>query len=109
MSDQQLADLFAEGTAPERDAAFALRVEAGISEARLRIRLLELALRGIVVLVLAGVVFVAGRAIGPVLGQLIDGWPRFMGVPVPVVVGVAVVGLALRARRHLLTAALRQF
>lgn len=107
MSDRPLSDLFAEGTAPERDPAFALRVEAGIGRARLRIRLLELALRAIVVLTLSGALFAAVRAIKPVLGQSIEEWPQFMGVPVPVVLGVVVVGLALRARRYLLP--LRRF
>lgn len=107
MTDKQISDLFAEGTAPERDPAFALWVEAGIGRARLRVRLLALALRATVVLMLSGAVFVASRPIKPVLVQLVDGSPQFMGVPVPVVLGVLVAGLALCARRYLLP--LRRF
>lgn len=101
MSDQELAGLFTEGTAPERDLAFALRVEADIGRARLRIRLLELAFRAGVMLMLAGAVFVAVRAIRPVLGDLLERWPDFMGVPMPVVLVAVVAGLALRGRRYL--------
>jgi len=73
-------------------------------------RLLELALRAVVVLVPSGAVFVALRAIKPVLGQLVDGSLQFMGVPVPVpvVLGVVVAGLALRVRSQLVPAAPRQ-
>lgn len=107
MSDQQLVDLFAEGSAPEHDSAFALRVEAGIGRARFRARLLELALRAVVMLLLAGTVFLAVRAIKAVLGQLVEGSSEFMGVPVPVVLVAVVAGLALRGRRYLGTAASR--
>ncbi|HET8699812.1 MAG TPA: hypothetical protein VFO94_20170, partial [Gammaproteobacteria bacterium] len=100
MNDQQLADLFAEGTAPEPDVAFALRVEADIGRARLRLRLLELALRGAVMLLVAGAVFAAARTIEPLLGQLIGGSAEFMGVPVPVVLVVVIAGLALRGQRY---------
>lgn len=101
MTDKQLSDLFAQGTAPERDPGFELWVAAGIGRARLRIQLLELALRATVVLMLSGVLFVVGRLIKPVLVQLVEGSSQFMGVPVPVILGVLVAGLALRARRHL--------
>ena len=107
MTDKQFSDLFAEGTAPESDPAFALCVAAGIGRARLRIRLRELALRATVVVMVSGAIFVAGRAIKPVLVQLVDGSPQFMGVPVPVVLGVLVAGLALCARRYL--SALRRY
>jgi hypothetical protein len=43
---------------------------------------------------------VASRLFAPVLTHLVDGWPRFMGVPVPVVLGVLVVALALRTRPY---------
>lgn len=97
MSDQQVSDLFAEGTAPERDPAFVLEVAAGIARARLRIRLLTIAYRMTVVLSLSGAIFVAGRLIEPVL----TGLPQFMGVPVPLVLGVLALGLVLRGRRWL--------
>ena len=45
--------------------------------------------------------FMASRLIAPVLAQLVDGWPRFMGVPVPVVLGVLVAALAPRPRPYL--------
>jgi len=97
MTDKQISDLFAEGTAPERDPAFTLEVTAGIGRSRLRMRLLALALRVAAVLMLAAVVFVASRLIEPSLAPLVEGLPRFMGVPVPLVVlGLVVAGLALR-------------
>lgn len=101
MTDPQLSDLFTEGTAPERDPAFALWVASGIGRARVRGQLLAFGLRAAVLLVLAVPVFVASRLIAPVLSRVVDGWPQFMGVPVPVVLGVGVAVLALRARPHL--------
>jgi hypothetical protein len=98
MTDSEFSDLFAAGTAPEHDPAFTLRVAAGIGRARLRSRLLALALRAFVVLMLAGAIFVAAGLVKPMLVQLLDGSPQFMGVPVPVVVGALVAGLALRSR-----------
>jgi hypothetical protein len=103
----QLSDLFTEGTAPERDPAFTLRVESDIGRARLRSRLVALGLRATVLLVLSVPVFVASRLITPVLAQLVEGWPRFMGVPVPVVLGVLVAALALRPRLYLFPLRLR--
>jgi hypothetical protein len=98
MTDQQLSDLFTEGTAPELDPAFTLLVTSRIGRARLRRRLLALALRVTVLLMLFIAIFVASRLIQPVLAQLVEGWPRFMGVPVPVVLGVLLAALALRFR-----------
>ena len=102
MTDPQLSDLFTEGTAPERDPAFTLWVASGIARARLRRRLLALGLRVTVLLMLSVPIFMASRLIAPVLAQLVEGWPRFMGVPVPVVLGVLVAALALRLRPYLL-------
>jgi hypothetical protein len=104
VTDQHLSDLFTEGTAPERDPAFALQVAAAIGRARVRRRLLALGLRVTVLLVLAVPVFVASRLIAPVLAHLVEGVPQFMGVPVPtVVLGVLVTGLVLlRARLSVL-------
>ena len=101
MTDPQLSDLFTEGTAPERDPAFTLSVASGIGRARLRRRLLALGLRVTVLLMLSVPIFMASRLIAPVLAQLVEGWPRFMGVPVPVVLGVLVAALALRPRLYL--------
>jgi hypothetical protein len=98
MSDQQLSDLFAEGTAPEHDPAFTLLVASEIGRARLRRRLLALALRVIVLLILSAPLFVVSRQIAPMLAQLVEGWPQFMGVPVPLVLCALVVALALRTR-----------
>ena len=108
MTDERLSPLFAEGTAPERDPAFMLGVAEGIGRARLRMRLLALALRVTVVLMLAVVLFVAGRLLEPMLTPVVEGLPRFMGVPVPVVLlGLIVAGLALRGWFH--PSALRRF
>lgn len=101
MTDTQLSALFAEGTAPEDDAAFTARVAAEIGRARLRVRLLSLAFRAAVVLTLAGAVFVTSRLIEPALAQLAEATPRFMGAPLPLVLGILAIGLALRARRFL--------
>ena len=106
MTDQQLSDLFTEGTAPERDPAFTLSVASGIGRARLRRQLLALGLRVTLLLLLAVPVFAASRLIAPALEPLAEGWPRFMGVPVPVVLGV-LVALALRPRLYLLPVRLR--
>jgi hypothetical protein len=101
MSDSELSDLFAEGTAPERDPDFVLQVAAGIGRARLRNRLFALTGRATGVLVLAVAMFVALGLIKPLLVQLLDGSPQFMGVPEPVVLGALIAGLALRAWRYL--------
>jgi hypothetical protein len=101
MNDNQLSDLFAEGTAPERDPAFALRVAAGIGRTRLRMRFQALALRATVMLMLAVGMFVAIRLSEPVLAPLVEGMPRFMGVPVPLVLGVLVAAVVLRAQLHI--------
>lgn len=101
MTDEQISGLFAEGTAPESDPAFALRVAADIGRARFRSRFLALALPATAVLILSGATFVTAEVVKPMLVQLIDGAPQFMGVPVPVVLGVlAVAGLAASARRY---------
>ena len=107
MTDQSLSDLFTEGTAPERDPAFTLLVASDIGRARLRWQLLVLGLRAAVLLVLSVPVFLASRLIAPVLVELVDGWPRFMDVPVPVVLGVLVAALALRTRLYLFPLRLR--
>lgn len=96
MTDKQLSDLFADGTAPERDPAFALSVAAGIRRTRLRRRLLALAQRATVLLVLSVAMFVAIRLSKPVLAQLVEGMPQFMGVPVPLVLAALVYGAKWR-------------
>jgi hypothetical protein len=101
MTDKQLSNLFAEGTAPEREPAFELWVAAGIGRRRLRMRFLALALRATVMLMLSVALFVAIRLVEPVLAQLVEGIPRFMGVPVPLVLGVLVAALVLRAQLHI--------
>ena len=102
MTDKQLSELFAEGTAPERDPAFVLWVAAGIARPRRRMRLLALALRAAVMLMPFVALFVASRLIERVLAQFVEGVPQFMGVPVPMVVlGVLVTGLVLRAQLYL--------
>jgi hypothetical protein len=103
MTEEQISDLFAEGTAPERDPDFALRVAAGIGRERLRVRLGALALRACMVLMLSGATFAAAGVIKPMLVQLVDGSTQFMGVPVPVVLGALAAGLALSARRYVLS------
>ena len=107
-TDKVLSDLFAEGTAPERDPAFTLAVAAGIGNERLRMRLLALALRVAVLLMLAVGLFVASRLIEPMLAPLFERLPQFMGVPVPLVLlGLVVAGLALRGGFH--PSSLRRF
>jgi hypothetical protein len=65
-------------------------------------RVLALALRVAVVLMLAVALLVASRLIEPVLARLVEGVPQFMGVPVPMaMLGVLVAGLVLlRSRLH---------
>ena len=107
MTDQPLSNLFTEGSAPQRDPAFTFRVASGIGRARLRRQLLALGLRVTVLLILAVPIFVASRLAAPVLAQLVEGWPRFMGVPVPLVLGVLVAALARRTRLYLFALRLR--
>jgi hypothetical protein len=102
MTDE-LSDLFAEGTAPESDPAFAARVTARIGRERLRTRLGAIALRVLAVLMLAGVAYAAAGMVRPMLGPLLEGSSQFMGVPVPLVLGVALAGLALSAGRYVLS------
>jgi hypothetical protein len=101
MTDEELAGLFAEGTAPDRDAAFARRVDARIGFARARPRLLAPGLRALVILSLAAAVFVTVRTLEPALLQIVDHSPQFMGVSVPTIMAVLAVGLAVRALRFL--------
>jgi hypothetical protein len=99
MTDETLANLFAEGTAPERDAAFASRVDAGIERARRNARLRTLAIRALVFLTFAAALFGTIRVIEPLLKPLAESSPHFMGVPLPLVLGVMAIGLAIRAMR----------
>ncbi len=100
MSDPQLSDLFAEGTAPETDLAFVRQVSVGIGRRRRFARLGALVLRGALVLAFSAAAFVAVSAIEPLVAQLIDGAPQVMGAPLPVVLGVLSAGLAMIAWRR---------
>jgi hypothetical protein len=99
MADDQLAELFASGTAPERDAAFARHIDARIERARRGRRLLALTVRALVILTLAATAFVTIRTLEPVLQQIAESSPQFMGVPLPLVLGALAVGLAVHLRR----------
>jgi hypothetical protein len=103
MTEERLAQLFADGTAPEHDAAFDRRVDAQIASVRRGRRFLALAVRALVVLTLAGAAFAALRTIEPTLEptleQIAESSPQFMGVPLPLVLGALVVGLAVHLRR----------
>ncbi|MGP1609658.1 MAG: hypothetical protein ACTS5G_03045 [Burkholderiales bacterium] len=98
MNDKQLANLFAGGSAPERDPAFALRVTAEIGRTRRRMRFLGLATRVAVMLISAAVAFLVIRLIESPLAQLLLGVPQFMGVPLPMVLFLFIAALLLRAR-----------
>jgi hypothetical protein len=102
-TDPQLADLFAQGTAPEHDPAFAQRVASGIGRERLARWIGALALRAAAVLALADAVFVSAGVIRPLLALLFEGSAQFMGVPEPVVLGVLAAGLALSVRGRILS------
>ena len=65
MTDEHLTSLFNEGTAPERDAAFAGRVDARIERARRGLRLVAFAVRALVILTLAAALFVTVRTLEP--------------------------------------------
>jgi hypothetical protein len=99
MTDEHFTSLFAEGTAPERDTAFTRRVDTRIGRARLGLRLLKLAIPALVILTLAATLFVTIRALEPVLAQIAGSSPHFMGVPVPLILVVLAIGLAVRALR----------
>ncbi len=102
MADEQLTGLFADGTAPERDAGFARRVDARIASERRGRRLLALAVRVLAILIVAATAFAAVRFLEPTLQQVSETLPHFMGVPVPLVLGVAAAGLAVHAWRSIL-------
>ena len=99
MTDEHLTSLFAEGTAPERDAAFARRVDARIGRMRLGLRLLRLAITALMTLTLAVAVFVTADAIGPTLTEMAEQSPQFMGVPVPLIFVALTAGFAVRTLR----------
>jgi len=100
MTDPRLEELLAAGTAPERDAAFAERVEAGIDRARLVMRLV-LAGGMVLTVALAVTIYITGHAVAALLASNAEDLPEFMGVPVPLVLAALAVGLLLRAARYL--------
>jgi hypothetical protein len=96
MTEERLAQLFADGTAPEHDAAFDRRVDAQIERERRGLRLLAFAVRSLVIVALAAALFVTVRTLEPALAQIAESSPQFMGVPLPLVLGALAVGLAVR-------------
>lgn len=105
LEGEQLTGLFAEGTAPERDAAFTRRVNDRIDRARLGRCLSALAIRALVILTLAAAVFVTIRTLepmlAPILEPVVESSPHFMGVPLPLVLAAAALSLGLYAMRLL--------
>ena len=99
LEGEQLDELFAGGTAPERDAAFAQRVDAAIASERRGLRLAALAIRALVILIFAGALFVIVRELEPTLQQIAGASPQFMGVPLPLILVVLALALAVRALR----------
>ena len=99
MTDEQLAKLFTEGTAPERDEAFVGRTAAQIGFERLASRFLSLALPALIFVMLLTVIFVAVRTIEPLLAPIAQSSPQFMGVPVPLALGALALGLVAYAWR----------
>jgi len=101
MADEQLAGLFAEGTAPERDAAFAQCVGVRIVSERRGARDLALSVRLVVMLTLGVMAFATVRLAEPTLKQIAESSPEFMGVPVPLMLTVFGVGLLVRLPRFI--------
>jgi hypothetical protein len=97
MTDAQLDQFFAEGTAPERDAMFARRVNARIASERRGRNLVAVWLRALAILAVAAMLFATIRLAEPVLLQIAETSPHFMGVPVPLILIVLAAGLAVRA------------
>ena len=97
--NDQLTDLFASGTAPERDAAFARRIDARIASERRGFHLAALAVRALVILMFAAALFVTIRELEPALQEIAGSSPQFMGVPLPMILVVLAIGLAARALR----------
>ena len=98
MTDDHLSNLFAEGTAPERDAAFALRIDAQIASERRALRMRALAIRTLMILVLAATTFLMVRALDWALAQMDYSAPLIMGVPLPLILAALMIGLAVRFR-----------
>jgi hypothetical protein len=103
MSEPSISDLFAEGTAPDRDPAFEMNVAADIGRARVLDRLARFALPVTGALVLSGAVHGAAEVVRPLLAPALEGATQFMGVPLPVVLVALAAGLALTARRYVLS------
>ncbi len=100
MTDEKLADLFAEeGSAPERDAAFVRQTDLRIGRARLGLRLVRMALPALLILIVAAGLFGAARVFEPELAQVIAAAPEIMGVPLPMVIGALGAGLVVHYRR----------
>lgn len=101
MADDQLAELFASGTAPDRDAEFAERVDARIAGARRAARYRAHSIRALAMLALGAAAFVTLRLLEPALSWVAEISPEFMDVPAPLVLTVLAVGLSPRALRFL--------
>ena len=99
MSDRKLSGLFADGTAPERDSAFAARVDAAIGRARWGIRLARV-IAASLALALVMAFYFAGRVVVPPLAGLIGNSPDFMGVPILLVLGMLIIGLLFGTKRY---------
>ena len=103
MTDQQMSDLFVPGSAPNQDPGFVASVASDIGRARSRSRILALALPATGVLVLSSALYVVAGVLRPVLVEQFGATPQFMGVPAPVALGALAAGLALSARRYVLS------
>jgi hypothetical protein len=101
MTDQELSDLFAVGTAPDPDPVFTRSVTARIGRARRLGRLAPLALPATAALAASAGLFAAARLARPALAPLVEASPQLMGVPAPLVLVAAAAGLVLAGRRVL--------
>lgn len=97
MTDERLTSLFADGSAPERDTAFARGVDVRIERERRGLRLAVFAVRALMILMAAAALFVTVRVAEPELAQIAESSPQFMGVPLPLILVVLGVGFAVRA------------
>jgi hypothetical protein len=98
MTDDHLTKLFAEGTAPARDATFVRRIDAQIAAARRALRVQAFTIRAVLLATLAATMFVMVRALEWALDQISASTPQIMGVPLPLVLAALIVGLVVRSR-----------
>lgn len=98
MTDDQIAALFAQGSTPERDRAFAERVAKNVARLGWLERLMTAA-RAAALFAVAVALFFGLRALEPIAAPVLAWTPELMGVPAPLVLAAIAVAVTIQARR----------